>query len=306
MDEFLSIGDLYASIAGSMDKANRQLERAGEDTELTYAITELDISVPFKELVVEGTNVGVLLPGADDIVREASRLRFSVRLVPRAKELEEEKEEEQTGSTLVPELLNEPLATARTKISEWGLELGKVRYSPRERPSGHIVSQHPLPYARVNSGSKVDLVVAGKAPLTPNPLVPPEKLEIIEGIGAKYAQRLGKAGIASTLDLLTTGKSPKERENIAQKTGIGEELIWRWVNLVDLSRISGIGVEYAELIYSSGIETVADLAQQNPAELLRKMTAVNKDKRKVRRLPTEAQTSGWIEAAQQLPRIIEK
>jgi len=60
------------------------------------------------------------------------------------------------------------------------------------------------------------------------------KIEDIEGIGSTYAKKLKEAGIESTDDLLEAGSTPKEREELAEKTGISPKLILEWVNLADL------------------------------------------------------------------------
>ena len=65
----------------------------------------------------------------------------------------------------------------------------------------------------------------------------------VEGIGPKYAEKLKKAGIATTDTLLKKGAAPKVREAIVKATGISHDLILHWVNFVDLYRIKGVGSE---------------------------------------------------------------
>ncbi len=45
--------------------------------------------------------------------------------------------------------------------------------------------------------------------------------------------------------------------------------------MADLYRIKGIGKEYAELLEAAGVDTVPELAQRAPANLLEKMAAAN-------------------------------
>ncbi len=130
------------------------------------------------------------------------------------------------------------------------------------------------------------------------------KLTKIEGVGEFYAQKLQEAGVRTTQALLEKGASPQGRQEIAEKTGISGTLILEWVNHVDLFRIKGVGEEYADLLEEAGVDTVPELAQRNPEHLYQKMVAVNQEKKLVRRLPTQAQVSDWIEQAKQLPRII--
>jgi predicted flap endonuclease-1-like 5' DNA nuclease len=130
------------------------------------------------------------------------------------------------------------------------------------------------------------------------------KLETVEGIGAIYAQKLAAAGIATTDALLSTGATPKGRQEIADKSGISPKLILEWINHVDLFRIKGIGQEYADLLEAAGVDTVPELAQRNPQNLCQKIGEVNAEKKLVRQLPSQAQVANWIEQAKTLPRKI--
>lgn len=126
----------------------------------------------------------------------------------------------------------------------------------------------------------------------------------IEGVGEIYAQKLKDAGIATTEDLLEKGATPKGREGITAKSGIGNKLILKWTNRVDLFRIKGVGEEYADLLEVAGVDTIPELAQRNPENLYQRMMAVNQEKKLVRKLPTQTQVSDWIEQARGLPRVI--
>jgi predicted flap endonuclease-1-like 5' DNA nuclease len=131
------------------------------------------------------------------------------------------------------------------------------------------------------------------------------KLVDIEGVGDVYAQKLKGAGVGSTEALLKKGATPKGRQEVAEKTGISPSLILEWVNHVDLFRIKGVGEEYADLLEEAGVDTVPELAQRNPENLLEKMAAVNAKKKLVRRLPVLNQVSDWVAQAKSLPRVIQ-
>ncbi len=129
-------------------------------------------------------------------------------------------------------------------------------------------------------------------------------LEDIEGIGASYAEKLKQAGLASTDALLNAGATPKERADLATATGISEKLILRWVNMSDLFRIKGVGEQYSDLLEAAGVDTVMELAQRKPENLQAKMVEVNEGKKLVRRVPTQAEVSDWVEQAKALPRMV--
>ena len=129
-------------------------------------------------------------------------------------------------------------------------------------------------------------------------------LKMIEGIGEGSAAKLLAAGMATTEALLNKGATPEGREQIATETGIDVKTILEWVNRADLFRIKGVAEEYSDLLENSGVDTVPELAQRNPTNLLVKMTAVNAEKKLVRRLPTQNEVNRWVEHAKVLPRRV--
>ncbi len=130
------------------------------------------------------------------------------------------------------------------------------------------------------------------------------KLVDIEGIGPAFAAKLAKAGIRSLEMLLKKGATPAGRKEIAMMSGIGDALILEWVNLADLFRIKGVGSEYSDLLEEAGVDTVVELSKRAGANLFKKMTQVNMEKKLVRKMPTAAQVEGWIQQAKKLPRAI--
>ncbi len=126
----------------------------------------------------------------------------------------------------------------------------------------------------------------------------------IEGIGPAYAAKLKEIGINAVEALLKAGATPKDREEISEKTGIDKSLILEWVNLADLYRIKGVGEEYSDLLEEAGVDTVVELAQRNPENLHEKLLAVNAEKKLVRRVPSLAEVQDWVEQAKTLPRVV--
>jgi predicted flap endonuclease-1-like 5' DNA nuclease len=131
------------------------------------------------------------------------------------------------------------------------------------------------------------------------------KIEDVEGIGPVYAAKLQAAGVQSTDDLLKRGAKPKGREDLEKATGIAHSLILEWVNHVDLYRINGVGSEYSDLLEEAGVDSPAELAHRVPANLAAKIAEVNETRKLVRRVPTSAMVTDWIEQAKKLPKIVE-
>jgi hypothetical protein len=103
---------------------------------------------------------------------------------------------------------------------------------------------------------------------------------------------------------LQAGSSPKHRQELAQKTGFSEHHILKWVNQADLFRVKGIGRQYAELLQSSGVDSVLELAQRRPDHLHSALKASNEEKRQVRLIPGISTVGRWVEEAKKLPRIV--
>ncbi len=130
------------------------------------------------------------------------------------------------------------------------------------------------------------------------------KIDDIEGIGPTFAAKLESAGVKSVEVLLTTGSTPKGRKELAEKSSIDETLILKWVNRADLARIKGIGSELSDLLEAAGVDTVVELGNRKPENLLAKMTEVNEAKHLVRKLPALSQVEDWVKQAKDLPRAI--
>jgi predicted flap endonuclease-1-like 5' DNA nuclease len=133
----------------------------------------------------------------------------------------------------------------------------------------------------------------------------PKGLKSIEGIGDAYRKKLREAGVTNTDELLEKGSNPAGREEIVKATGVSDKLLLRWINMADLFRIRGIGPEYAELLEAAGVDTVPELAQRVPANLVGQMATANAQKKMVRRLPDQTQVESWVAQAKELPRKIQ-
>ena len=126
----------------------------------------------------------------------------------------------------------------------------------------------------------------------------------IEGIGDASAEKLEAAGIKTIEAFLEAGATAKGRDDLAEKTGLAEKNILKWVNRADLDRVKGIGTQYADLLEAAGVDSAPELAQRNAANLLAKMDEVNASKNLVNKLPSEDQVQGWIDNAKTLPKIV--
>ncbi|WP_336960413.1 DUF4332 domain-containing protein [Sphingobium aquiterrae] len=130
------------------------------------------------------------------------------------------------------------------------------------------------------------------------------KIDEIEGIGSKYAERLQSSGIKTTDDLLKFCGSRKGREDVAAQTGFSTIQLLKWANMADLMRISGVGEEYSELLEAAGVDTVKELALRRADNLAAKMKEANEAKKLTRALPAASQVQKWIDQAKTLDAAI--
>jgi predicted flap endonuclease-1-like 5' DNA nuclease len=131
------------------------------------------------------------------------------------------------------------------------------------------------------------------------------KIEDVEGIGPAYAEKLVGIGIHTTDDLLMACGSASGRDKIAGLTGITGTLILEWVNHADLMRLDGVGSEFADLLEAAGVDSCAELAGRNAANLATTFQEVDAARpNMVRRVPSEATIQGWIDQARGLDKVV--
>jgi predicted flap endonuclease-1-like 5' DNA nuclease len=71
-------------------------------------------------------------------------------------------------------------------------------------------------------------------------------------------------------------------------------------------RIKGVGSEYSDLLEEAGVDSPAELAQRNAANLASKIGEVMKAQPHiVRRVPSESELQDWIDQSKALPKVVE-
>src|SRR5271163_627770 len=126
----------------------------------------------------------------------------------------------------------------------------------------------------------------------------------IRGIGPDTAALLKSEGIRTTIGLLRSAKTPKQRLKLAEMTRTNSERILGWVTAADRMRVKGVGWEYSELLRAVGVKTVKELKFRNPQKLVDQMTQANARRKQVRFMPSVSMVERWIENAKKLPAVI--
>ena len=101
----------------------------------------------------------------------------------------------------------------------------------------------------------------------------------MRAIAPFYAAKLKAAGIRSTAKLLERAAYAKTAQRAREAHQYPDAtLILDWANIADLTRVPGIALDYAELLFAAGVDTVQDLGRRNAANLVARMIAVNAQK----------------------------
>lgn len=130
-------------------------------------------------------------------------------------------------------------------------------------------------------------------------------IEDVEGIGPEHAASLRAAGVTTTEALLDRGATAAGRAELVAATGISAKLMLEWVNHVDLMRIDGVGSEYSDLLEAAGVDSPAELAQRNAANLAQTFQELDAARPNwIRSIPSVTTVEGWIAQAKALPKIV--
>jgi predicted flap endonuclease-1-like 5' DNA nuclease len=131
------------------------------------------------------------------------------------------------------------------------------------------------------------------------------KIEDVEGIGDEMGGKLRAIGIATTDDLIMAGASASGRDKVESMTGISGKLLLKWVNHVDLMRIPGVGSEYSDLLEAAGVDSPAELAQRNAANLAETFQELDAARpNTVRRVPSLETVEEWITIARGMEKTV--
>lgn len=133
---------------------------------------------------------------------------------------------------------------------------------------------------------------------------PAKKIAVVSGLAAVDAGKLNAVGIDKPSALLEHAATPQGRAELAAASGVDEETILAAVKKMDLMRVEGVGVVYADLLTAGNVSTVPDLARRNAANLTITLAEVNDTRHIAEEVPTVKMVTDWITQAKMLPRVI--
>ena len=118
-------------------------------------------------------------------------------------------------------------------------------------------------------------------------------------------EKLKKASVTTTEELLGKSAKAKDRKALAKSTGLSAADLLALAKRCDLLRIKGVGSEMVLLLEAAGVKSTSDLVKQDAAKLLTAATDANKTAKITEKLPTEPQLADWIDQAKKLPQVVE-
>jgi predicted flap endonuclease-1-like 5' DNA nuclease len=119
------------------------------------------------------------------------------------------------------------------------------------------------------------------------------------------AEKLRKAGVDTTEQLLDKSASPKDRKALAKASGLSAAQLSTLARRCDLLRIRGVGSEMVLLLEAAGVKTTAELARREAPGLTTAVTSANSEKKITEKPPTEPQLADWIDQAKKLPQLLD-
>jgi predicted flap endonuclease-1-like 5' DNA nuclease len=123
-------------------------------------------------------------------------------------------------------------------------------------------------------------------------------------ITSTEAQKLRRAGVRTTADFLTWGRTPDGRRMLAERAGLGLEQITGWVMMADLMRVRGIGPDVARLLTAVGVKSIADLKKVDAESTAASIREANSKRHLSTNPPGAESIRYWVEQAMSLPVIV--
>jgi hypothetical protein len=119
-------------------------------------------------------------------------------------------------------------------------------------------------------------------------------------IGTQHASALIQRGTRTTGDLLARCKQRSDRTALAKELGVERELVDRWVQVSDLLRVEGVGIEEQSLLERFGVKSAADLAGSKADALHKRLTSHFERIGKPGAAPARKRIDTWIARAGRL------
>lgn len=168
------------------------------------------------------------------------------------------------------------------------------RFPPPVGPAGH-----PSSRLRVAAIALALQAVGGAAHASQYPLD-----QVAAIIAPDEARKLRHAGVRTTADLLTWGRTPEGRRLLAERARLPVEQVLGWVLMADLMRVPGIGPDVARLLHAVGVRALVDLRRCDPEVTAASIRETNRKSRLSTNPPGAESLRYWVQLASSLPILV--
>lgn len=134
-----------------------------------------------------------------------------------------------------------------------------------------------------------------------------EKVEVVtayplkemKGLAHTFVDKLAQLNIKTTEDLLNKALARSQRPQIIKHSGMSERSLLRLLHQADLCRVPSLNPESAALLDLLAITSLAELRQQQPLALYKKIqqAKIKLNQNGIVFLPTKSQVATWLEEA---------
>jgi len=131
-------------------------------------------------------------------------------------------------------------------------------------------------------------------------------LRDIRGISPEHIAGMEARGIKSAVEMLTAGRTRKQRAALAREVGVPLGVILELVKLADLARLPGVKGIRARLYYDAGVDSVERVAAWKPEELRAMLVAYVKRTLFDGIPPLPKEVRSTVANARKLPKIVEE
>ena len=125
-------------------------------------------------------------------------------------------------------------------------------------------------------------------------------IKVIEDIEASTLNKLADMNIKTTKQLWKFCDTEEKVYQLAEKIGVEDFAIQRWVSISQLLRVANIEANEANLLEATEIYSLQDLAAQKAVRLGEKLTKNNEREHILDSIPSEKKLADWIEHAQHI------
>jgi len=125
--------------------------------------------------------------------------------------------------------------------------------------------------------------------------------EVPRLVNGRDANKLAKAGVHATDELLEKAATPRGRQALARRAGLPRATVVTLARRADLLRLDSISPDWVLLLEAAGVRSVADLGARDAAAVGKAVAAANAAKKIADPPPDGARLRQWVAQARQLP-----